>query len=328
MTLLYRLASTNSIPYNYSMTLLNNDLPSFQSQPHTPPLSIGILGLGSIGCLIASQLPVSVQRWALLRGDEEFFHFAIESDEESTKFALPSWKSALEKPELDIVLVCCKASQTIDALTQWKCAVSPKTQIVILQNGFGQHDLVQQLFPNNTLFAASTTEGANRLNRHHIRHAGKGMTQWGYYAGPDQPLNLDLTTLSGSHRQQDNIQQVLLDKLAINAAINPLTVKYDCPNGELLINKQALADLNNICCEIGSCYAALGWHISFALFERAQEVASKTANNISSMLQDIRCQRETEIDYINGYLSKQANTLQLDLPLNTQLVNLVKLASD
>lgn len=311
------------------MTLLNNDLLSSQSetQPLKPPLSIGILGLGSIGCLIASQLPLSTQRWALLRGDEEFFHFAIESVEESTKFALPSWKSALEKPELDIILICCKASQTIDALTQWKSAFSLKTQIVILQNGFGQHDLVQQLFPNNTIFAASTTEGANRLNRHHIRHAGIGVTQWGYYAGLEQPLKLDITTLSGIHQQQDNIQQVLLDKLAINAAINPLTVKYDCPNGELLTNTLALADLTNICAEIESCYAALGWSLSFSLFERAQEVASKTANNISSMLQDVRNNRETEIDYINGYLAKQANTLQLDLPLNTQLVNLVKLAT-
>ena len=311
------------------MTLFNNDLPSSQSQtqPQIKPLSIGIIGLGSIGCLMASQLPLSIQRWALLRSEANFFHFAIESEEETTQYALPAWHAAPEN-ELDIILICCKASQTLDALTQWKSAISLKTQIVILQNGFGQHDLVQQLFPNNTIFAASTTEGANRLNRHHIRHAGKGVTQWGYYAGPQQPLNLDLSTLSGTHQQQDNIQQVLLDKLAINAAINPLTVKYDCKNGDLLTNTLALADLTNICAEIESCYAALGWSLSFPLFERAEEVASKTANNISSMLQDIRSNRETEIDYINGYLSKQANTLQLDLPLNTQLVNLVKLATD
>lgn len=297
------------------------------------PLTIGIIGLGSIGCLIASQLPPSIQRWALLRNDDSFFHFAIESEHETTQYALPALQTAEIEGlylndnatnTLDLVLICCKASQTLNALKQWKSIVSTNTQLVILQNGFGQHDLVHQMFPNNSLYAASTTEGANRLNRHHIRHAGKGITQWGYYAGPEQALKLDISTLKGTHQAQSNIQQILLDKLAINAAINPLTVKYDCLNGDLLTIEAALLDLENICDEIEACYKTLGWTLSFSLFDRAQEVAFKTANNISSMLQDIRNSLETEIDYINDYLVRKANSLNLLLPLNKQLVDLVK----
>lgn len=36
------------------------------------------------------------------------------------------------------------------------------------------------------------------------------------------------------------------------------------------------------------------------------QVIESTAENISSMLQDIRAQRRTEIDYITGFLLKRA----------------------
>ena len=233
---------------------------------------------------------------------------------------MPAWKANT----LDIVLVCVKAAQTLTALKQWQSAISEQTQIVIVQNGFGQHDQVQQMFPRNTLFAASTTEGANKINRHHIIHAGHGSTLWGYYSGPQNPLLLELDKLSGDHKISYDIRQVLLDKLAINAAINALTVKYQCKNGDLLNHAEALQDLQSVCAEVETCYQALNWPLSFVLFERAQQVALNTANNISSMLQDVRSQNETEIDYINGYLVAQAKRVGLTLSKNQQLVNLVK----
>lgn len=288
-------------------------------------LTLGILGLGAIGCLIASQLPASVKTFALLRQNKktvEMFEFLLEKDSSTTHISLPVWEASSSC--LDVLIVCCKASRTLTALSQWQSGIGPKTQIVILQNGLGQHDQVHERFPNNALFAASTTEGANRKNRHHIRHAGKGITQWGYYAGPEQPLKLDITTLSGIHQQQDNIQQVLLDKLAINAVINPLTVKYDCANGALLTNPTAFAEFKHLSDEIENCLVALKVSLSFPLFERAQQVADLTKNNISSMLQDIRNQQETEIDFINQYLIRKSAEINLALPINQQLVDYIK----
>lgn len=276
--------------------------------------------MGAIGCLISSQLPLFCQRFALIKGEQDFFHFAIQSESQTQQFALPAWNNQ----QLDVVLVCVKAAQTLPALKQWQNAISKDTQVIIVQNGFGQHDQVKQMFPNNTLFAVSTTEGANRINRHHVHHAGRGITQWGYFSGPNKPLLLDLEKLSGHHQISDNIRQVLLDKLAINAAINALTVKYNCKNGDLLSQDKALQDLQKVCTEVESCYQAVNWPLSFSLFERAKQVALNTANNVSSMLQDIRNQNETEIDYINGYLVTQAKAVNLTLTTNQQLVDLVK----
>jgi 2-dehydropantoate 2-reductase len=282
--------------------------------------TIGIIGLGSIGCLIASQIPKSVHCFALLRNEEKKINFVIHDERQSSSYELVAWQGE----PLDVIIICCKASQCISALDQWKKAINPNTQLVIFQNGFGQQDLVHQLFPNNALFAASTTEGANRTNRYNIRHAGIGITQWGHYAGPYQPLKLKITQLTGKHVKHKNIKQVLLEKLAINAVINPLTVKYNCTNGELLTAPAAFNDFEKLCAETQSLFTQMGWLLSFNLFTRAQQVAKLTQYNISSMLQDVRNQQQTEIDFINGHLINSANNNGFSLPINQELVKQIK----
>lgn len=283
-------------------------------------ISIGILGLGAIGCLISSQLPKAYNCSALLRDEAKQIDFSVFNQSESKNYTLPAWQGQ----SLDILVICCKATQTLPALIQWRTAINPTTQLVILQNGLGQHEQVHNLFPQNTIFAASTTEGANQKSRFKIHHAGIGITQWGYFAGPKAELKLNLRQLEGEHHLHTQIKQVLLDKLTINSVINPLTVKYNCSNGELLTNKIALEELKQLCVEIEFFFDKMSWPLSFNLVERSQQVAIKTSNNVSSMLQDIRNAQETEIDYINGYLINKATENNIELPYNKALVEYIK----
>jgi 2-dehydropantoate 2-reductase len=288
---------------------------------NTPPLNIGIIGLGAIGCLISSQLPVSAKIFALPRNSKSQNHsFQLIVDNQSEHYHLPVWQG---KP-LDIVILCCKASQCQQALQQWQSAISQGTQIVLLQNGLGQHAELLKTFPHHAIFAASTTEGAFRSQPDIVTYAGKGQTQWGFYGGVEQKFKLPLSSVKGDHYWTDNITQVLLDKLAINATINPLTVKYQCKNGELLSQPNALSDLKALCEETEYFFQKMDWTISFSLFEKSQLIAKLTANNFSSMLQDVKNQRQTEIDFINGYLLNKATESGIELPLSQSLINLVK----
>lgn len=53
-------------------------------------------------------------------------------------------------------------------------------------------------------------------------------------------------------------------------------------------------------------------------------IIHSTASNYSSMLQDIRNKRRTEIDYITGYLIKQARAHGLSTPENDRLYHFIK----
>ncbi|VDZ80488.1 2-dehydropantoate 2-reductase [Salmonella bongori] len=93
-------------------------------------------------------------------------------------------------------------------------------------------------------------------------------------------------------------------KLAVNCVINPLTALWSCPNGELRHHPD---EIKGICEEVAAVIEREGYHTSADdLRYYVEQVIDSTAENISSMLQDVRAMRHTEIDYITGYLLKRA----------------------
>jgi len=53
-------------------------------------------------------------------------------------------------------------------------------------------------------------------------------------------------------------------------------------------------------------------------------VMSKTSNNLSSMLQDVRAGKQTEIEYINGYIVRRGEEMGIKCVMNYMLLQLVK----
>jgi 2-dehydropantoate 2-reductase len=288
-------------------------------------LNIGIIGLGAIGCLLRSQIPQKINVFALPSNPGlHDVNFQIDENGQSSQYSVPVWQDET----LDVIIICCKATQCLAALNLWQDAINDQSQIVLLQNGMGQHQLVASILPNNTIFSASTTEGAFKKSAQHVVHAGQGITQWGYYSGPSEGsktiLKLDISQLKGQHKWHNTIEKVLLAKLALNSIINPLTVKYDCQNGDLINNPDMLKELEDLCKETDAFFTQMQWTLDFELTERVKTVAKLTANNRSSMLQDIHAQRKTEIDYINGYLLNKANEIGHHLPLHQKLFDHIK----
>lgn len=314
--------------------MINLNSPSLKS----PSLNIGIIGLGAIGCLLSSQMPKDINVFALPSNPNlSHVDFQLNQRDQNSHYSFPVWKHE----KLDVIIICCKATQCLSALEIWQEAIDPLCQIVLLQNGMGQHELVASKLISNTIFAASTTEGAykksgtDKNNKQQIVHAGEGVTHWGYYSGPNKSsitdntsipsknskptLKLDISHLKGQHKWHDHIEEVLFAKLALNTVINPLTVKHNCHNGDLIQNPDILQELVELCKETEEFFTTMQWPMNFNLLDKVKSVAQLTANNISSMLQDVKAERETEIDFINGYLLNQANTINYDLPLNQKL---------
>jgi len=305
----------NSTPMNNSSAPLNDGI------------NIGIIGLGAIGCLFRSQIPSDINVYALPSDPAlKKIDFKLDDQCQSTQFTTPVWQNET----LDVVVICCKATQCLAALDLWEKAINQDCQIVLLQNGMGQQELVAAQYPKNALFAASTTEGAYKKSQQHVVHAGQGITQWGYFSGgmltqdTHPPLKLNINTLKGEHKWHPSIEEVLFAKLAINAVINPLTVKHNCKNGALVSDSRLNQELAALAVETQQFYTAMQWPLAFDLTERVKSIATLTAENISSMLQDVRAQRETEIEFINGYLINKALLIDYPLPKHQQLLTAIQ----
>jgi len=60
------------------------------------------------------------------------------------------------------------------------------------------------------------------------------------------------------------------------------------------------------------------------VMEKVRQVCVATGENISSMLQDIRAGKRTEIDYINGAVARLGKETGVPTPINSALTVQVK----
>ena len=144
---------------------------------------------------------------------------------------------------------------------------------------------------------------------------------------------LEAPVLSGQKISTAELLQAQFEKLVINAVINPLTVVFGCLNGELSEQPYFERWMRILLYEASSILISLpelrGNSDSTKRFWPARlenmvlHVAKMTAENQSSMLQDVRAGRETEIDYINGYLVARGDQLGLNCEYHRALIEMI-----
>lgn len=212
--------------------------------------------------------------------------------------------SDLQQP-LQKLLVCTKSWQCSAALQSLSSYFNKHTQIIILQNGYGQFVEARDRYPQVAIYAATTTDGAFLTKPYRCTIAANGDTHIGAF-------NQCATTqaiLPGANYDA-NIEARLWQKLCINAVINPITALEDVANGDIYrIGNGRIATL---CNELQALTNTLGYQFDIA--EDVRRVATLTASNSSSMRQDIKQRRRTEIEEISGYLLGLAKKMAIETP--------------
>ncbi|WP_394561630.1 putative 2-dehydropantoate 2-reductase [Aquipseudomonas alcaligenes] len=211
------------------------------------------------------------------------------------------------------LLLACKAYDAEEAVAELAPRLAPGAEIILLQNGLGSQEAVASRVPRARCVFASSTEGAFRESDFRVVYAGRGQTWLGVPGERRAPDWLEqLQTAGISHDWSGEILEKLWRKLALNCAINPLTVLHDCRNGGLRDWPDEVAGL---CEELTVLLHACGQGAAASdLHQDVLRVIDGTAANFSSMYQDVARGRRTEIGYLLGYALREAQRLQLDLP--------------
>ena len=283
-----------------------------------------VLGAGSLGTLWATRLARAGLPVRLIVRDEQRLQAyqtaggltLVEHGEAST-YEIPGQTPHSHEP-IRRLLVACKAYDAEKAVAQLAPRLTPDAELILLQNGLGSQDAVAAQVPQARCVSASSTEGAFRDGDWRVVFAGHGYTWLGDAGHPVAPIWLDDLTAAGiPHEWSTDILTRLWRKLALNCAINPLTVLHNCRNGGL---QEHQCEVATLCDELTELLERCGQPAAAEnLQQEVERVIHATAANYSSMYQDVANKRRTEITYLLGYVCKVASRHQLNLPHLHQL---------
>ncbi|MEN8257150.1 MAG: 2-dehydropantoate 2-reductase [Thermodesulfobacteriota bacterium] len=296
-------------------------------------MNIVVIGPGALGSLFSARLAAAGQNVTLLdhnaqRANALGNHLTlITADQErDVDLSITADPACLKQAELVILAV--KSQQIADLLPVVQGLSGPERLILGLQNGIGHLHFFTDAASGLAL--GVTSQGATLVKAGSVRHGGDGPTVIGFLQPPPDRhgalLKKAATALSAAGLATeivDDIKNRLWQKLLVNVGINGLTVLYDCPNGDLLKIPEARSRLIALVEEGVHVAHRKGIDVGTAPVGRTLEVCQATAGNVSSMLQDVRNGKKTEIMAINGALLSEAKKLAIPVSENELLVKQV-----
>ena len=276
-----------------------------------------ILGVGSIGGLFAHRLKAGGADVRLLSRDATESHrqltLATKPDSAAHLFEC---ESVEDIAEIEHLLITTKSWGAHDAVKRIQHRLTKRTVVVAMMNGMQHVDDLKPLIPETQLFLASTTAGCHRSGDTWVP-AGTGRTIIGTDIERPAPPWLGCWQVGVPNLSwRADMTERLVEKVAINCCINPLTAIHRVKNGELLseIHKD---QVTTVISEVSSVLDDLGYPaLSIELGQRVHEVMTDTAENRSSMLNDVVAGRRTEANAIVGWLLRQTKR---ELPALTEL---------
>ncbi|GEN55685.1 2-dehydropantoate 2-reductase [Halolactibacillus alkaliphilus] len=272
-------------------------------------LDIAIVGAGSVGLLLAAYLSekhtvtlyTKTAEQATLINQKGVTNLTIKK----TVFPRAEIIDRLIPHEYIIVAV---KSYHIQSLMPTLANVS--TCFIFIQNGMSHVKEVEFGLKQSSNWFGIVTHGAKKYAPTAVAHTGVGEIKLA-------PSTNNLPTEAGIKRLKSlfrplnihiehDCKAMLHKKLLVNAVINPLTAHYNIKNGQLLsaVYEDEVRDL----CKRVSKLLDLDYDEAY---RDLITIITKTKENESSMLQDIKNQRRTEIDAILGYLLTLENDYRM-----------------
>ena len=287
-----------------------------------------VLGAGAIGCLFAHGLRHSGSETTLImrRGTTaRSLPVVIERGTQRCEHHLPVITPD-DTAAISHLLITTKAYAVHSAVSGIARLLRDNCVVILLVNGLGLSEKLREDYPHLDIFCGTTTEGAYPLSEQHIQHAGRGETRIGRAGVVTPPAWFERFSRATDTCVWDaEIDSALWSKMAVNCVINPLTAVYGCRNGELARRDELSSQVEALCAEVAAISRAAGFaNIAGQLLPTVRAVIAGTADNRSSMLQDIERGRQTEIDYITGYLLQVAERHGIAAPYNQSLLKRIR----
>ncbi|KAJ5450358.1 uncharacterized protein N7458_006807 [Penicillium daleae] len=272
--------------------------------------------------------------------------------QEQSGFGAELLSTSTSSEPIQNLIVAVKASATVSALQPIQHRLGPQSTICLFQNGMGQiEDLNERVFTDEArrptymfgimrhgVYLRSPTEAIlSGLNGRAAIGVVEDEERTGSKRADPQFLLDTLLRSPILHCEQlawNELLQNQLFKLAANCVLNPLTAILDVRNGVIKENPDLQPLIRRLLREISLVFQSLPEirdlpsdqkdRFAVASLESlVMDTIEKTAGNSSSMREDVRKGRATEIEYINGWVLRRARELGIECEANAGLMQLV-----
>ena len=229
----------------------------------------------------------------------------------------------------DFYLVCTKSFDSENAARKLKeesTLAQQKSPIVLCQNGWGNAEIFTHYFPRKQVFNARVITGFIRPEPHVVDvtvHA-----QPVHMGSLFQDDSTSLLELADSLSQggipsavTNDIGKDLWAKMLYNCPLNALGAVLQVPYGSLGDSENSRVLMKRIVEETFQVMLGLGFESHWKSAEEYlkyfyAQLLPSTYEHESSMLQDIRAGRKTEIEALNGVIVREGRKLGMDVSCN------------
>lgn len=230
--------------------------------------------------------------------------------------------------DADILVVAVKAYDTATAMED----VEPylrDVDVLTLQNGLGNAETIRSVVPAERVIAGTTTNGAYVGDPGVVHHTGWGETTIGrLWADNDEiveALAAAFRSVGFETSVTADVARAIWRKVLVNVGINPITALAGVQNGALVEEGPGQRLLEAAVSEAETVANEEGYEFDRDPVTVTKDVARDTADNWSSMRQDVERGSRTEIGALNGAIAERAAAHDLPVPVNKTLVDLVRL---
>jgi len=286
-------------------------------------MGIIILGAGGIGSLVGALL--SRNNDVLLIGRKSHVDEINKNGLRISGSITKNFKveASTEIEEIDgnsLIVLSTKVTNSEEAINNIKNKIKKNNIILCLQNGLGSEDIVKNIVGCKVLRGVTTAGTTflepgkiicSNIGNIYLEKSNVSEKISGIFNKSNLPAEID-----------ENIKDRIWKKLIANCVMNPLTALFKIKNGDLSKTPNLIMSIVH---ELVLVANKEGLHYDETeTFNNVINTINASAENKSSMLQDILKGRKTEIDFLNGKAVKLAEKYKIDAPINKTLVNMIK----
>ncbi len=239
----------------------------------------------------------------------------------------PAAGNPRELPPPDLIILSNKAYDLPEVLDQIEPVLTDRTVILTLQNGVDIEDQIIARWERDCVIGGVAFIYSKLVEPGVIEHYRRGALTVGELMGQQSTrvrLIHELFAQAGIPcRVSEDIRRAKWEKMCWNCVFNPLTVIIDDQVAKALDSPEMLGVIRGVVGEVAAVAAGLKVPLSDDIADKVLQWSQEIRDIHTSMYDDWKAGRPTELDSLNGFIVKRGRELAVPTPLNEALAAMV-----